>query len=322
MTSPDPFAAPAAVPAGLAATYRPADRWAFFDVGDARLRYGWWNASGPPRGTVLVLQGRAEFIEKYAIEVVGELVQRGFAVAALDWRGQGLSDRPLPDHDKGHIDGFGTYISDLRRFVDAVIAPAAPRPLIALCHSMGSHIFLRALAAHGPAPFAGAVTVAPMTGLKREGLLRGVLRLVPPLPVFDTRYLLGTGPYTAAQQIFHGNVLTHDHRRFGFTRQWFDADPRLALGGPTFGWCRQAVRSMTEGLMPGALERIDLPVLVVSGGQDDLVDSATHGPVAARLPKGALASIPASRHEVLMETDAVRAAFWQAFDRLAKGLCV
>ena len=49
-----------------------------------------------PRGTVVLLTGRGEFIEKYATEVVGELLERGFAVVALDWRGQGLSDRPLP----------------------------------------------------------------------------------------------------------------------------------------------------------------------------------------------------------------------------------
>ena len=46
------------------------------------------------RGTVVVLGGRAEFIEKY-FEVIGELLARDFAVAALDWRGQGGSARRL-----------------------------------------------------------------------------------------------------------------------------------------------------------------------------------------------------------------------------------
>jgi len=308
-----------ACPAELAATYRHADRLALLPVGARLLRYASWNAIGPTRGTILLLQGRAEFIEKYATEVVGELLHRGFAVIAVDWRGQGLSDRPLADREKGHIDTFETYMADLRRFIDEIVAPTMLRPLLALCHSMGSHIFLRALSEQGTTPFAGAVTVAPMTGLKREGLLRTVVRLMP--PSMDQRYLIGAGRYGVRSQRFEGNVLTQDRRRFRFTEQWIAADPRLALGGPTFGWCRQALRSMALGLASGALERIDLPILVVSAGQDALVDSATHGPVAARLPKGRLLAIAASRHEVMMETDAIRAEFWQAFDRLAEEVC-
>jgi len=35
--------------------------------------------SGNARGTVVVLTGRGEFIDKYATEVVGELLGRGYA---------------------------------------------------------------------------------------------------------------------------------------------------------------------------------------------------------------------------------------------------
>ncbi len=321
MTKGDPLAAPAKIPSDLKGTYRPADRYDFLQSGATRLRYAWWNALGPARGTVLILPGRLEFIEKYAIEVVGELLSRGFAVVAFDWRGQGLSDRPLPDRDKGHIDRFETYLADLRLFLDTIVAPDMPKPLLALCHSMGGHLFLRSLALHGSVPFAAGVTIAPMTGLKRETLLRNVLRLTPPLRAVERRYLYGTGPFNPAKFPFEGNVLTHDERRFRFTEEWFAVDPRLSLGGPTIGWCRQALRSMAVAQAPGVLEDIDLPVLVVSAGQDDLVDSASHGPVAARLRHGELLTIDGARHEVLMETDDIRAQFWDAFDRLAKETC-
>lgn len=321
MTDDDHTAAPAAVPAELAATYRPADRYDFLQSGATRLRHAWWNALGPPRGTVLVLPGRAEFIEKYATEVVGDLLGRGFAVAAFDWRGQGRSDRPLADRHKGHIDRYETYISDLRLFLDTVVAAGAPKPILALCHSMGGHLFLRSLALHGSAPFVAGVVTAPMTSLTQEALLRNVLRLTPPLRALDQRYLYGTGPFDAARYPFDGNVLTHDKRRFGFTAQWFAADPRLSLGGPTIGWCRQALRSMAAGLAPGVLERIDLPLLLVSATADTLVNPASHGPVVARLRHGRLVTIDGSRHEIMMETDQRRARFWEAFDRMAKEVC-
>jgi len=322
MTRDDPTAAPAGIPAELSASHRPADRYAFLQAGAVRLRYAQWNASAAtPCGTVLILPGRAEFIEKYATEVVGELLARQFAVVAFDWRGQGLSDRALPDREKGHIDSFETYVSDLRLFLDTVMAPEASRPILALCHSMGGHIFLRFLARHGSAPFAAAVLTAPMTGLRREGLLRNVLRLSPPLPAIERRYIFGAGPFAAARHKFAGNVLTHDERRFRFTEQWFASDQRLALGGPTFAWCRQALRSMAAASAPGMLERIDLPLMVMSAAKDDLVDGSTHGPLAARVRHGELVTIAGARHEIMMETDEVRAEFWTAFDRMAKVAC-
>ena len=59
----------------------------------ARLRYAVWQASrGPKAGTVCLFGGRTEFIEKY-FEVVADLRRRGFAVATMDWRGQGGSAR-------------------------------------------------------------------------------------------------------------------------------------------------------------------------------------------------------------------------------------
>ena len=49
--------------------------------------------------------GRGEFIEKY-FEVIADLRRRGFAVATMDWRGQGGSQRMLPNPRKGHVRYF------------------------------------------------------------------------------------------------------------------------------------------------------------------------------------------------------------------------
>lgn len=78
------------------------------------IRYCLWPQSGW-RGTVCLFGGRNDFIEKY-FETIGELQQRGFAVAIMDWRGQGGSDRLLPDPRKGHVDDFAQYESDLGKF--------------------------------------------------------------------------------------------------------------------------------------------------------------------------------------------------------------
>ena len=321
MTDHDPTAAPAAVPPELAATYVPAARCGFLQASGGRLRYACWNAPGTAaKGSVVVLTGRGEFIEKYATEVVGELLARGLSVFALDWRGQGLSDRPLADRSKGHIDNFSTYVADLRLFLDKVVAPAAPRPILALCHSMGAHVVMRELAENGSGPFAAGVLVSPMTALKREAMLRSVLMLMPEVPAVEERYLFGTGPFVLLAREFNANFVTHDERRYRFTDQWFTADPRLAVGGPTLGWARQAVRSMSLAVAPGYLERIELPLLLVSAGQDPLIESRSHEPIAARLRRGEHLTIAGAKHEVMMETDDLRALFWEAFDRLARAI--
>jgi lysophospholipase len=310
---------PTARPAAL-----PADREAYLEGAGDRLRYAVWNAprtDGPPRGSVVLIHGRAEFIEKYAMEVVGELLGKGFAVYALDVRGQGLSSRMLPDRDKGHIDDFSTYVADLKLFLETIVAPQAPRPLLLLSHSAGGNIALRFLGDEGCGPFAAAAFCSPMTGLPQAWLARTILAITRPLPALDMRYAPTTGPCDPQKPPFAANNLTHDERRYGFTRQWFEADPRLRLGGPTIGWVRQAYRSFDVLDSPGYLERIALPVLIVSAAEDTVVDIATHKRAVARIAGAEHAAVEGARHEILMETDARRAQFWAAFDRLAGRVC-
>src|SRR6201986_4234150 len=65
------------------------------------------------RGVCVLLNGQTEFIEKY-FEVIDELRGRGFAVATMDWRGQGGSSRALSDDSrKGYVGDFAEYDSDL-----------------------------------------------------------------------------------------------------------------------------------------------------------------------------------------------------------------
>ena len=64
------------------------------------LRFARWAPPPGRKGTVCLFQGRAEFIEKY-FETVRDLRARGFAVATMDWRGQGLSERALRNSPQG-----------------------------------------------------------------------------------------------------------------------------------------------------------------------------------------------------------------------------
>ena len=109
-----------------------------------RMRYALLPASGRPlQGTVIILHGRNECIEKY-FETMQDLSKRGFGAATFDWIGQGGSDRLLKDPMRGHVSDFGRYVADLNVFFENVVLPDCRGPFYILAHSTGSLIALLA----------------------------------------------------------------------------------------------------------------------------------------------------------------------------------
>ena len=80
-----------------------------------KLRIAIWNINSA-KGTVILQSGRTEFIEKY-YEVIEEFISRGYCVAAMDWRGQGLSERTSKNIRLGLIVYFEEYDKDMIRFI-------------------------------------------------------------------------------------------------------------------------------------------------------------------------------------------------------------
>jgi lysophospholipase len=283
----------------------------------ARLRAAIAPSGGPARGGVVLSPGRTEPLEKY-FEVVGELQARGFWVLVHDWRGQGLSQRMLPDRLKGHAAGAGEFLADFRRLLDWA-EPQLPKPWIALGHSMGGALVPMALAA-GEWRFSAAFLSAPMMGLAAARRLplaaarliaRGMVRAGRSEAFVYDGYDPMLGP-------FDSNVLTHDQGRYDRYRAQLRACPDLALGGVTWGWLAFALDCAAELAKPSAARAADLPVTVVCAGEDHLVLNAPARRYAERAPQGRYVEIAGAYHEVLMETDARRALVWREFDELAQ----
>ena len=282
------------------------------------LRTGVWPApSGGARGSVVLLQGRAEFIEKYA-ETAGDLLARGFAVYALDWRGQGGFSRMLSDPRKGHVDSYDDHLSDFELFLERLVLPDAPRPIVVLAHSMGGHIVLRHRAGHGargvPYFTAGIVLSAPMVDIMLspvQRLFAGALTGTAMTLGLRHRYAPVRGPFPPS---FDGNPLTRDRDRYERMLTLLRENPALALGWPTVGWLAATRRSVAILRSRGYPERIATPVLMVSAAADRVVSNAAQVRLAARLPDCRIETIPDARHELLMETDAVRARVLALFD--------
>src|SRR3981081_4514682 len=202
------------------------------------LRFAGWAPPAGRKGTVCLFQGRAEFIEKY-FETVRDLRARGFAVATLDWRGQGLSDRALRNSRKGYVRDFSRYDVDLETFVREVVLPDCPPPFFALAHSMGASILLRA-AYQGPRWFDRTVLLAPMIalpGMRRSALTRAgvkALRLIG----MGGACVPGGAAAVMMQRPFIGNLLTSDPVRYARNMAVVESEPALAIGWPTVGVAR------------------------------------------------------------------------------------
>lgn len=267
------------------------------------------------RGVCVLLSGQTEFIEKYG-EVIGELRARGFDVATLDWRGQGGSRRELDDALKVHIADFRQYDEDLTAFLDMVVRPHDPRPPIALAHSMGAHILLRALHARN-SRFAAAVLSAPMIAAQTRGYPRLVARAVcyaQNLLGRGEEWVWGMPDRDPLGMRFADQLVTSDEKRFARTQAIIAAHPELRTAGPDWAWLEAGFRTMAEMTAKGYAEAITTPLLVCGAGRDRIVDTKATEAFAQRLPNGSFLNLEDAEHEILMERDDIRARFWTAFD--------
>lgn len=280
----------------------------------AKLRYGIAHPPSPARGTVLLLQGRAECLEKYR-EIVGGLLARGLSVYSFEWCGQGLSECPRWGRRRGTARSFDAYLEELDRFRSNIWDGAeGPRYLVA--HSTGGHLALRAMAERG-LRLAGAVLCAPMIDLKTHRWPRWLVPLLARglvLLGFGDREIPGERKYLPSVRKFEGNLLTGDPVRFRILPDLVRARPELHRGGATWRWISAAFRSIARLNRPGSAETIAVPVTVLVGAEDRMIDAEAARGFTARLPLGRFMLIAGARHEIMMETDRVLAEFWRAVD--------
>jgi lysophospholipase len=275
-----------------------------------RLRAVTWAAG--TRGTAVIFPGRTEFAEKYG-RVAGRFVDRGLSVAVIDWRGQGLSDRPPGNPLRGHVDDFRDYQRDVAAFLDHVHRTGLPGPLYLVAHSMGGAIGLRALLER--ADFCGAIFGAPMWHLQMRAATRELtarFTQLADLMGLGMRRMPGTKakPTTLAVE-FEDNALTTDRDTFAWCVNQIATHPELGLGGPTMQWTRAALEEMAR-LYIAPLP--NLPVLVLLGGEETVVSASVIRTQVGQMAQGALYEVGGARHELFMERPEVLDQLWRRID--------
>ena len=292
-------------------------RVGYFVTSDkVRLRYALWPKSeGKHRGTVCLVQGRTEFIEKY-FETIADFRRRGFSVATFDWRGQGGSDRLIGNPRLGYVDTFDDYWTDLRSFHGEILLPDCPPPYYLVGHSMGGLASLYA-GIRDRMMFDRIFLSAPMVALDHQPFgMVGMAR------VCETLSFLGLGrlPISrkadkpASETSFPGNPLTSDVLRYTRTVNVLKERPALGVGVPTIRWAAAAMGAMAEAGRDDFPNRIKIPLLMLAAARDSVVSTGAIEQLGLRMRTGRHLVVAGARHELFMENDAIRGQVLAAFD--------
>lgn len=289
----------------------------FFTTADnVRIRYARFPRTSPDnRGTVCLVQGRTEFIEKY-FETITDFQRRGFTVATFDLRGQGGSDRLIPNRKHGFVENFSDYGTDLASFHAHVLLPDCPPPFYLVGHSTGGLVALLA-ATRDRLMFDRVFLSSPMIGLPGLPLgLSGAAKLVSALRFLGLSRLplsrKEDRPQTEAN--FQGNPLTGDKNRYMRAVEVLAARPDLAVTSPTFGWISASLDAMVRVNADDFPAQIKIPVFICAAALDQVVDTRATEMLGLRMRNGHHVIIPGARHELFMETDQVREQVFAAFD--------
>ena len=215
------------------------------------IYYQSWHPEEEPKAVLLLVHGYAEHSGRYRY-VAEHFAKLGYAIYALDHRGHGKSEG-----ERAYVDRFEDYVEDLKRFLEIVKGKEPRRPVFLVGHSMGGAI---------------AVLFAiryqqELAGLILSGAGVKVSSEVSPLMIRLSRLLatitprLGLVPLDASTVSRDPEVVAR-----------YDSDPLNYRGKVK---ARTAVEIMRAAeLIRPEMRRITLPILIMHGTEDRLVDPA------------------------------------------------
>ncbi|MCJ2188174.1 alpha/beta fold hydrolase [Novosphingobium beihaiensis] len=289
------------IPAGAReSTWHAPDGWKL-------RRIDWPAPEGAPRGSMLFMPGRGDTYEKW-LESLDQWHGAGWQMTSADWRGQACSGRLGKDALTGHIDDFATWVEDYAALWDSWSRHTVG-PRVAIGHSMGGHLVLRAVVERRIQADA-VVLSAPMLGLHPAWMPSRLLyRVAKVIAGMGDRRRPAWKGNEKPELVAHARsmLLTHDLSRYEDELWWREQRPEIEMGAASWGWIEQALASIRLLERPGMLEAVCVPVLLLGTRTDSLVSWPAIREAARRLPKGELVTFGKEcHHEILREADPVR----------------
>jgi alpha-beta hydrolase superfamily lysophospholipase len=268
--------------------------------GEPTLRVEVWPHPSP-RGCILITQGYAECVERWQ-HVAKTWYGAGFAVAAYDLRGQGLSGGR-----RGHVDRFAQLTDDLfavAEFLRERHEWPSSQPIIGFGHSLGGLITTVA-ALERPGQFRGLGLASPFYGLA----------LKPPRwKVYLGRKLTNVWPTFTEKTNLDLDLLTHDSERVAMMR----AD-KLRIEQVTARWFTETEAARQR--VSRDFRLLNIPVWCLAAGDDHVADVTTTQQIFASSSNvnHELRVVPKAYHELHQELE--RDVYIEQFQRCFESWC-
>jgi lysophospholipase len=277
------------------------------------LRYGvYFKGAGEPKRYVVFLNGRTEWLEKYAYLALDLGLDEQTAFLTWDHRGQGGSGGV-----RSYVDDYETFAKDAQKIIELV---TQGKPYVVLSHSMGGLISLYA-SLKGYIQPGSLVLSSPLLGLPEDPVPGRIAK-----PLAKALSLVGFGAVSSGagsftEIPFEKNKLTHHADLYERMR----ATP-YKIPGATFRWVAATFQALKVCFDPEVLKSYRVPTLVMGGSKETVVDyeafqawvrvASEYAPADIQLRL-----IPGAKHELLSEIpEYYDPAVQAARDWLARGL--
>lgn len=284
--------------------------------GQKNLNLVSFTLSGPGgKGDVILIPGQGEFIPKY-YELAYDLVQRGYsAVHILDHRGQGASERVLQESpEKGSVESFSDYTKDLGNFISSVRRQRPGQKIFLIAHSMGAGIAALTIR---DGMFDAVAFSAPMFGIRVPVIYdsRYMMPLLKTLCMTEKKcddFAPGKSKFNLYLD-FKTNVLTHSQARWEMHKNMLKESPILGINGPTTRWVLEATKAMfrVSDIAPPK----NTPMLIFQAVEDQVVLPKPQVTYCAKSENCHLVKVRGAKHEILQESDIIRAGVLDQVDR-------
>ncbi|MEX4604203.1 alpha/beta hydrolase [Haemophilus influenzae] len=251
------------------------------------------------RKLMILVNGRAENMLKWT-ELAYDFYHQGYDVLLFDHRGQGYSQRIIPQ--KGHLDKFRFYIDDMAKIIEKVTALFSYSTQHLLAHSMGSLISTYYLA-NCDHRINKAILSSPFYGIPLKHPIRDEL-IIALMNILGQgeRYVFGKGDYQ--QTHLEYNELTFCKTRMKWMNRINRKNPAIHLGGPTFRWVHLCLNAIKH--LPKVIPKIEIPILILQAEKEKIVDNKNLEKLTALFPNARCEVILNAKHEILFEQDKLR----------------
>lgn len=261
------------------------------------------------KGGLVLMTGYSEYIEKY-VGIAQLFAKQGYVVALPEWRGHGRSFRPSRDKNRLHLDDFDINCRDLHQRLTRLWEVGFPEDSVALAHSMGGQIAVRA-AAQWPSLFRALALSSPMLGIRLSQLQQMLVRFVGVIyrlrGQLDSYVSADPATRNAANPLL--NFVTHDQALWERNEAFLAAHPDMQVNGRSIGWTLAAMQAMRDTARKAFLRRVQMPVFIGSASNEMLVSNDAIRRAVAYLPRATDRHYEGAMHELLMELPPVREAF-------------